>query len=31
MATEDDEEHLERIASMKALWDSLAKKGLQWQ
>jgi hypothetical protein len=28
MATENDEEHLKRIASMKALWESLAKKGL---
>ena len=28
MTAEDDEEHLKRIASMKAMWDSLAKKGL---
>ena len=28
MMAESDEERLKRITSMKALWDSLAKKGL---
>ena len=28
MTADDDGEHLKGIASMKALWDSLAKKGL---
>jgi hypothetical protein len=28
MMAEGDEERLKQIASMKALWDSLAKKGL---
>jgi len=28
MTAEDDEKHVKGIASMKALWDNLAKKGL---